>query len=226
MGRKLALWVLWLGFILYVLFLAPPIQPDTLQPLQRLFAGHLPMINPVIVSEFSLIGIWLLIYGCLIFIDGRTQKLPAWAFIVAGAASGVIGLIPYLALREPNQRFVEQKDGWLALLDSQLSGVILAFSTGVLLLYALLFGDWADFGHEFLTNRFIHAMTLAFGLFALLFPVPTLLQDDMARRGLSSDSQLFWIVALIPLFGPLAYLCLRPPLLVAARDNSLPRQSY
>jgi len=33
----------------------------------------------------------------------------------------------------------------------------------------------------------------------------------MARRGINNPA-LFWTVALIPLFGPLAYLCLRPPL--------------
>lgn len=33
----------------------------------------------------------------------------------------------------------------------------------------------------------------------------------MARRGLKNP-QLFWLTALIPLFGPLIYLCLRPPL--------------
>jgi len=39
--------------------------------------------------------------------------------------------------------------------------------------------------------------------------VPTLLVDDMARRGLS-DRRIFWAVALVPLFGPLVYLVLRP----------------
>jgi hypothetical protein len=53
-------------------------------------------------------------------------------------------------------------------------------------------------------------MTVALGLFTVLFPYPTLLGDDMARRGLMKQSQFFWIVALVPLFGPLAYLCLRP----------------
>ncbi len=33
----------------------------------------------------------------------------------------------------------------------------------------------------------------------------------MARRNLKNP-QLFWITALIPLFGPLIYLCVRPPI--------------
>lgn len=213
MERKLVLWLVWFGFIVYVLLFAPPLKPDTFQPIQTLLAGQIPGINPVIVSLFNLVGIWLLIYSCLVFTDGRMQKLPAWAFMLASAGLGVIALIPYLALREPNQSFSGVKDAWIELLESPLTGVILTLSTLFLLAYALLFGDWSAFVQEFQTNRFIHAMSLAFCLFGLLFPFPTLLSDDMARRGLTSNSQLFWLVALIPLFGPLAYLCLRPRLL-------------
>lgn len=212
MDRRSILWLIWIGFIGYVLFLSPPLQPDTLKPLQTLLSGSLPSINPVILSLFSMIGIWILIYSCLIFPDGKMQRLPAWMFILASAGTGVLALIPYLALREPNPQFSGAKDGWLQIWDSSLTGLILAFSTLVLLALALFLGDWPAFWQEFSTNRFVHAMTLAFVLFALLFPYPTLLSDDMARRGLTSDSDFFRWVAFIPLFGPLLYLCLRPPL--------------
>jgi hypothetical protein len=147
------------------------------------------------------------------------QRISASGFMLASVLTGVIALIPYLALREPNQRFTGQKDAWLELLDSRSTGVILAISTFILLGFALLFGDWYAFAHEFQTNRFIHGMSLAFCLFCLLFPYPTLLSDDMARRGLTSDSQLFWVVALIPLLGPLVYLCLRPSLITARAEG-------
>jgi hypothetical protein len=212
MTRSLGLWSIWVGFIAYILIWAPPVQPDTVQPLQTLLSGHIPGINPVIVSLFSLVGIWILIYSCLLFADGRMQRLPVWAFILASLGTGVLGLIPYLALRTPNQQFTGEKDPWLAILDSLSTGTILAVSTVVLLGFALLFGDWAGYWYEFSTNRFVHGMSLAFGLFALLFPYPTLLQDDMARRGLTHDSQLFAIAAWVPLLGPLLYLCVRPPL--------------
>ncbi len=224
MGRKLVLWLLWLGFIVYVFLFTPPLQPDTLQPLQTLLAGQLPRINPVIISLFSMVGIWLLIYSCLIFADGKMQKLPAWVFMLASVATGTVALIPYLALREPNQSFSGRKDTLLEVLDTRSTGVILTISTLILLAFAVFFGDWSAFGREFQTNRFIHAMSLAFGLFCLLFPYPTLLSDDMARRGLTSNSQLFWFVALVPLFGPLLYLCLRPGLLVSATQGDRPSQ--
>jgi hypothetical protein len=207
-------------FYIYVLFFAPPLQSDTLQPLQALLAGQLPSINPVIVSLFSLVGIWLFIYSCLIFPDGRMQSLPAWGFMLAAIATGVIALIPYLALRQPNQSFAGEKDPWIAILDSQATGVILTISTVILLLYAVWWGDWSGFVQEFMTNRFIHGMSLAFCLFCVLFPYPTLLQDDMARRELTPNSQLFQLAVWVPLLGPLAYLCLRPSLRAFRFSNS------
>jgi hypothetical protein len=213
MLRQQILWLIWLSFIGYLLVFAPPLQPDTLQPLQTLLSGQVPLLNPVTIALFSMIGIWILIYSCLIFVDGRMQTLPAWVFVLASLGTGILGLIPYLALRKSNQHFTGQKDPWLALLDSRLTGMLLAVSTLILISFALFFGDWSAFWHEFLTNRFMHGMSLAFCLFALLFPYPTLLSDDMTRRGWTSDSQLFWLIALLPLFGPLIYLCLRPPLL-------------
>lgn len=210
--RRITLWLLWLGFIIYILLFSPPLQSDTFRPIQILLNGQLPSINPVLISLFSLIGIWLLIYSCLIFIDGRMQRLPAWAFMLASVGSGVLGLIPYLAMRQPNQEFTGSKDRWLMLLDARSTGVVLAASTAVLLAYAIFWGDWAAFAAEFQTNRFVHGMSLAFCLFCLLFPYPTLFSDDRARRGLAADSQDSWI-AWIPLFGALAYLCSRPPLL-------------
>jgi hypothetical protein len=58
-------------------------------------------------------------------------------------------------------------------------------------------------------HPFIHVMSLDFCMLCLLFPA--LLADDMARRGMQ-NSTAFWAVTLVPLFGPLAYLCARPPL--------------
>ncbi len=214
MLRRLILWLIELGFLAYVFLFAPPLRVNLLEPVQMLLKGQIPAINPVTISLFSMIGIWLLIYSCLIFPDGRMQKLPAWAFMLGSVGTGFLSLVPYLALREPNQQFSGEKDAWLKWLDSPIMGLILTGSTLFLLGFALFFGDWGAFAQVFQSDRFIHAMTLAFGVLCLLFPYPTLLTDDMARRGLRHDSQLYGLVAFIPLFGPLLYLCIRPPLLM------------
>ena len=211
MGKKITLWLIWGGFIAYILLLAPPLHlPETLTLLKKIVTVQWADINPIILSLFSLIGVWILIYSCLLFIDGRMQRIPFWPFALASLGTGVIGLIPYLALRDANQEFSGPKDGFLKLLDSRSTGIVLAVFTLGLLGYGLLAGDWGDFIQQFQGDRFINGMSLAFCLFCLLFP--TVLGDDMARRGFLSNSQLFWVIALVPLLGPLAYLCWRPSL--------------
>lgn len=209
MIRKVAFWLILAGFIGYVFFLAPPIEPDTLKLLKNLFTGQWQLINPIILSIFGMVGICLLIHSCLLFFDGRMQKIPAWSFAVASVGTGVIGLLPYFALREPNQDFSGSKDTWLKLLDSRWTGVILSLSAIALLAYGLLFGDWGNFVEQYQTSKFINAMSLAVCLLVLLFPA--LLGDDMARRHIKNPL-VFWAVALLPLLGALTYLCLRPPL--------------
>lgn len=209
MTKKLILWVIWVGFITYIVFFAPPLHLDyTLTLLKNILTFNWADINPIILSLFSLVGIWLLIYSGLLFIDGRMQWIPFWPFALSSVGSGVLGLLPYLALREPNHEFSGQKDALLRLLDSRSFGIILSFSTIVIVAYGLL-GNWADFVQQFQSDRFIHGMSLAFCLFCVLFP--TVLGDDMARRRWNNPT-VFWTVSLLPLIGSLAYFCLRPSL--------------
>lgn len=209
MSRKIGFWLLWVGVIVYAFFLAPPNQPDTFELIKNLSTGKWDGINPLIIALFNIMGIWPFIYSCLLFIDGREQKTPVWPFAAASFGVGAFALLPYLALRQPNQEFRGSKSLFLKLLDSRWLGVALTLGTLFLLGFGLLQGDWGDFIQQWQTNRFIHVMSLDFCLLCLLFPA--LLGDDMARRGLK-HSPLFWVVALLPLLGPLLYLCIRPPL--------------
>jgi hypothetical protein len=212
MLRKIVLWSVWAGFIAYIFILAPPLHlSETIALIIKILTLQWGEVNPIILSLFALVGVWLQIYSCLLFIDGRMQKIPFWIFALAAVGSGVIGLIPYLALREDNQEFTGKKDSFLNLLDSHSTGIVLTAFTILVLIYGVFAGNWADYIQQFSSDRFIHGMSLAFCLFCLLFS--TVLGDDMARRGWRRDSQLFWVVALIPLFGALFYLCLRPPLI-------------
>ncbi|NJR38431.1 MAG: DUF2834 domain-containing protein [Leptolyngbyaceae cyanobacterium CSU_1_4] len=210
MQKKIALWALWLGFILYAFFLAPPESPETWSVIQNLATGKLQDINPIIIAVFNLLGVIPLLYGCLIYIDGRVQKIPAWLFSLGSFGVGAFALIPYLALREPNETFIGQKNWWLKLMDSRWTGGAIAIAALTLLGYGLTNGDWNDFIQQWQTSRFVHVMSLDFCLVCLLFPV--LLKDDMTRRGLK-DQRIFWAVALVPLLGAIAYVTLRPPLI-------------
>jgi len=209
MGRKIVLWLMWVTFVAYTLVLAPLEQPGTLTLVEKLVTLQWTGINPFVITLFSLMGVWPLVYACVMFIDSRMQDIPAWPSFLTSNGSGVIGMMPYLILREPNHEFSGQKDIWLKILDSRITGVFLSLSTVGLLTYAVLAGDWGDFIHQWHISRFIYLMSLDFSLLYLVFP--SLLGDDMARRGLR-DSRIFWAVALVPLLGALAYLCLRPPI--------------
>lgn len=207
--KKIAFGLLWLGFISYAFFFAPPDQPDTFELIKNLSTGQWQGINPLVIALFNIMGIWPLIYSTVLFIDGRCQKIPAWPFATASFALGAFALLPYLALRETNKQFVGKKNILIKLLDSRFTGIALTIGAAILVIYGLQKGDWVNFIQQWQTSRFIHVMSLDFCLLSLLFPA--LLGDDMARRGWK-DHQLFWLFALIPLFGPLLYLCVRPPL--------------
>jgi hypothetical protein len=209
MVKKIGFWLVWAAFVTYAFLLAPPEQPGTFELIKNLSTGQWTGINPIVIALFNLLGIVPMIYACLMFIDGKQQKVAAWPFSAFSFGVGAFALLPYLALREPNQEFHGKKNLFLKILDSRWLGLLLTIGAGSLFVYGLLGGNWADYIQQFQTNRFVHVMSLDFCLLWLIFPA--LLGDDMARRGIKS-SALFWIVALIPLFGSLAYLCLRPPL--------------
>lgn len=221
MGRKVAFGLLWLGFAIEAFLLAPPDQPNTLELIQQLSTGQFQGINPLVVALFNIMGIWPLIYAGVVFSDGRMQKIPAWIFSVASFAVGAFALLPYLALRENNPSFVGKKTRLLRLLDSRWFGLGVVLGAIGLLAYGLSQGDWSDFIQQWQTSRFIHVMSLDFCLLCLLFP--SLLGDDMARRGLH-DRRIFWAVACVPLLGPAVYLALRPPLVEQNAAADLPLQ--
>ena len=209
MVRKIGLLCLWVALVSYAFLLAPDAQPDTIQTIVHLSSGKWAGINPLIIALFNLMGIWPLIYGCVLLVDGRGQKLPAWPFALASFALGAFALLPYLAWRQPNSQFTGEKNLWISLADSRLTGAVAFLGALVLLIYGAIDLDWGDFVVQWQTSRFIHVMSWDFCLLWLLFPL--LLGDDMARRGLK-DARIFWAVALIPILGAAGYLAFRPPL--------------
>ena len=209
MFRRVTLFLLWLGFILYAFLLAPPDQPDTLELITKLSTGQWGGINPLVVSLFNLMGIYPLIYSAVLLIDGRGQKIPAWPFVLGSFAVGAFAILPYLALRQANPVFSGEKSGLIKLLDSRWFGLSLLLGALALLVYGFSQGNGADFIAQWQSSRFIHVMSLDFYFLSLVFPL--LLKDDMSRRGMKNPS-LFWLVSLLPLLGPAWYLFLRPPL--------------
>ncbi|MBD2666646.1 hypothetical protein B6N60_03977 [Richelia sinica FACHB-800] len=208
MVRKIGFGLIWLGFITYAFLFAPPNDPNTSELIKNMLVFQWEGINPLVIALFNLLGIWALIYTAVILMDGRGQKVRAWPFAIASVGVGAFAILPYLALRDPNPQFEGKKSLLIKILDSHLTGMAAALIAGALIVYGLQ-GDWANFVQQWHSSRFIHVMSLDFCMLGLIFP--SLLGDDMARRGWKNH-QLFWLFALIPFFGPLVYLSVRPPL--------------
>ncbi|MDY7023302.1 MAG: DUF2834 domain-containing protein [Cyanobacteriota bacterium] len=221
MLRKILFGCLWIGFGVYAFTLAPPDQPDTLDLIKDLSTGNWQGINPLIVALFNIMGIWPLIYSSILFVDGQGQKIPAWPFAFASFAVGAFAILPYLAFRQPNPNFSGSVSFFLKILSSRITGILLTVGTLTLIGYGLNGGNWSNFVQQWQTSRFIHVMSLDFCCLCLLFPA--LLGDDMARRGMKNPI-LFWTVALIPLLGPLLYLCVRSNLTDAPQAQPLQQQ--
>lgn len=210
MARKISFGLLWLSFGLYAFLFAPPENPNTSALIQNLVTGNWQNINPLIVALFNIMGVFPAVYACLLFADGHGQKATAWLFVILSFGIGAFGLLPYFALRSPNPKFVGKKNLFLRFWDSRVTGLALIATAICLVIYGLKTGDlsanWADYVQQFQTSRFIHVMSLDFCLLCLLFT--WLLGDDMKRRGWQNEL-VFRLVSLVPLFGALAYLCVR-----------------
>jgi hypothetical protein len=214
--RTIGLGLLWLGFSLYAFLLAPPDQPETLDLIKRLSTMDVAGINPLIVYLFNLMGVMPLLYCCLLYADGRDQKLPAWAFATGAFFLGAFALLPYLALRQDNPGFSGAKNWVIRLWDSRITAIVLAIAALTLFGLGVTQGDWGDFVQRWQTSKFIHVMSLDFCMLSVLFP--TLLKDDMARRGWNNQ-RILWAVGLVPFFGALAYLVCRPSLVAETIES-------
>lgn len=210
-ARKMLLWLIWIAFVGYTLWLAPLDRPETWKIAQQLLTLQWQNINAYLLAIFWLMGVWPMIYACLLFADGRMQPFRAWPYFVGSNFTGVLCLLPYLLFRRRHASFKGYKDWWLETLDRRSTGVMLLLIASGSIVYALVVGDWQGFVQQFREQAFTHLITLDFCLMGLIFPITTLFEDDMIRRGIHRRL-IFWIVAVVPLFGPLLYLCWRPSL--------------
>ncbi len=219
MLRKAAFWIVWFSFVVYAFGFAPPNQPDTLQTIQSLTTGQIQGINPLIVALFNILGVFPVIYACVLLLDGRMQRVRAYPFVLGSFAAGAFALLPYLALREPNGEFSGPKDWLLKVLDSRWMGVGVTIAAVLLLMFGLTQGDWADFLTRWQTDRFVHVMSLDFCLLCILFPF--VLKDDMQRRQWNQPG-IFWAVSCVPFLGAAIYLLMRPPIAESPHSEPTP----
>ncbi|BAQ65054.1 hypothetical protein [Geminocystis sp. NIES-3709] len=198
---------LWLGFIFYAIFFAPPDNPETLDLIINLSTGKWEGINPIIICLFNIMGILPFIYASLLIIDGRNQKIKAFPFVIGSFFLGAFALLPYFAFRRSNHEFRGEKNLLIKILDSRIFAVLLTLICLILIVIAITKGDWNDFIFQWKNSKFIHIMTLDFLFLCLLFSA--VIGDDLQKRNIDNQ-KVFTSIILTPLIGTLLYICFRP----------------
>ncbi|MGI4791763.1 MAG: hypothetical protein ACRYFS_23320 [Janthinobacterium lividum] len=206
--RRLALLALLLADVLYAAFAAPKGDPPG-NLFVQLALGQGPARNPAIWGVFQLLGVIPLMYWALLFPDGRGQKVWAGPFALGMMALGSFSLLPYLILRRPYPVPVSGARNlavrWFA---GRPFAVLVGLALVALLFTIMVWGNLAEYVVWFRRSNFVHVMTIDLLVLTLLFP--TLLRDDMERRGVSEESTLGRIALAVPLLGPAWYLVRRP----------------
>jgi hypothetical protein len=123
--RSLLLAGLWIAFVTYSFGFAPPDSPDTMDLIVRLSSGKFDGVNPLVVNLFNIMGVLPLMYCCLLYSDGRGQKLPAWAFSAGSFGLGAFALLPYLIFRRDNPTFIGPKNWIIKLWDSKITASLI-----------------------------------------------------------------------------------------------------
>ncbi len=72
--RSIIIGAIWLWFTLYILWLAPLDQPETFPIVQKLLTFQITKVNAYLMAIFWLMGVWPMIYACLMFADARMQN--------------------------------------------------------------------------------------------------------------------------------------------------------
>ncbi|MGL4499913.1 MAG: DUF2834 domain-containing protein, partial [Planktothrix sp.] len=107
-----------------------PLEPSgSLTLIEKMVKLQLNEVNGYGFTLFRFMGVWPLVSACLMFIDERMQRIRPWPSFLVSNGSGVIGMIPYLLLRESRPYFSGKKDWIIKLLDARLTGMALLVST-------------------------------------------------------------------------------------------------
>jgi hypothetical protein len=151
-------------------------------------------------------GIWPIIYLILLYTDGWGKKIPSWPFLLLSFGIGAFSLLFYLGVRDFNPKKISQTDKISRILRNKAFLSLILLLTAFLIIYGLLFGDAAEYVLLFHSSRFIHIMTLDFIFLSLIAPYGIKLDLNNSW----DNSSKLWLLGLLPLFGTIIYLCMRP----------------
>lgn len=212
--NRFILGVLWLTLVIFAFGFAPPRDPQTLDLIKNLSIGQWQGINPIIIALFNLMGVWPMVYGAMLLGDRQGKKIPAWPFVAGSFFLGAFAILPYLVLRQDPSDFTKPESfdkptGLTKFWHSPWLGRVLFLLAIACGSGAIFMGDWGDYLQQLKTNQFIAVMSSDFLCLTLTFPF--VLAQDLRRRQIFRPL-IFWLISAVPLFGPMVYLSVRPPL--------------
>lgn len=217
---------LWLGLLGYCLFLAPNQTPFRDSILVKLLLNLSPPdpsfpINPVIFSLWNLMGVYPLIFSCLLVPAGRSDnKVPAWPFCFLSFFFGAFALLPYFALWQPQDPQPqlpprkEELDGWNRVVMKGAETPFLPaglVAAAAYLVYSAVTASpeaWLGYLQFFDESRLIHATSIDFATLTAL--APFWMYNDAAARNWEPRDKVLPFLSVLPVVGPALYLLLRP----------------
>ena len=201
--------ILWILLIIYSSLFAPSETNMAMELIQAAIRGATDGIDPIIIALFNIMGIWPLIYGGILLLDGKEQKIPSWIFVIASMGRGAFVLFPFLIIRKPTPNFSEEKGKFKQLVDSKWYGIILLIMSGAIIIPGFINGSWEAFSEAWKADTFVNVMSVDF--LVLCFAFPILISEDIERRNMQISVPK-WVIFSIPLLGALIYLSMRKPL--------------
>lgn len=218
--RTASVLALWGGLITYTALGAPgqdaasaALDADLLA---KLIANPFdPSVPALFVALFNAMGLWPAVAAALVLPGAKDQKLPAAPFLLLSVAFGMFALSPYVAFREIRDEGCRAPEGvvgrWF---ESKANAAFLAAGGVGIGAIALSHPDLDAYLSLFQSQLFVHVTTLDFCSLTVL--AYGLLEEDARRR---EGAENLKYLGLIPLYGPLVYLLLRPPLPGAGEEK-------
>lgn len=163
---KAVLLAFWLLFICYALFLTP-VDGD-LGYVADLFSLDEP--EPLVMAVFFLLGVWPMVFA-LLLLENDQSSLPAWPYVLFSFLFGAFALLPYFIFhrdQRKRKRVNRTSKGIRDVIQNPFSPFALAIFTMIFIIYGLMYGSFDVYQDAFYSSRFVHVMTIDFGVLTLL----------------------------------------------------------
>lgn len=187
------IWI-WLGFVIYALFLAPGNGYASDPIIHEMLQGNFTKINPLVVTVFTFLGLFPLLFAVLLLPVDR-DKIPAWPFILGSFALGAFSLLPYFFFKKGSNLSPLRTPRWINNMVSSkafsLLLILLALSSLTYLGKGFSFDSYWGAFHD---SKLVSVMTVDFFILTGLSSYTLLsIYDIKEKRWLS----------FIPIIGPL-----------------------